>query len=536
MAALVVVCSACGEPPEAAAPTPPAYPPAQWAAPPPPALATSSPVPAGAIPAAPPFAVPPRAPMPSAPLTVRGGGDWPRKDLPAPRRIGHGGVTTPGIPDPDRVAIARGKGGALLDARTGDVLASLPAPPGYVSARAGVVTLEGKPNRLLRLRDAQVITPVLDAGGKQLETSWLAASPQRPLALALAVTKDGEKLFALAGADLGTFRLAPAPLGMSLTRYHGVLDTFGAFHLAANQSLGAGSGTPFPMEHDADCVCAAVDDEGAVRCLEYLPARSIDRVRWMDGGWFVGGSFVSHVAWGGRRIEVAPLLGGRHCAARSTRDQPPRALFTCFDTRTAGVWTPEAMATFPAPTDPNVAGGLVAAESGPIIPVFDSSGAGPRPASRFVDLRTPRHWTTNPLTPLFIAPFAGIGRYALAEAPAASGREVVLVDFDAGTRETIARIGDCPGGLGELGRDAGAGDRWLVLACMTPEPPHTAARSVVWTEIVDLERRTRWRTPLLPEAFFPDGLLVLSARRALAAETKAAQSALYSTDLAALPR
>jgi hypothetical protein len=219
---------------------------------------------------------------------------------------------------------------------------------------------------------------------------------------------------------------------------------------------------------------------------------------------------------------------------RATLASPPRVIVGCYSTPPkAALWTPDALLTFGGFTDTNDIGGLVGADIGPVLPILDAHKGSRDPdaqrASRFVDVVRARQWTTPSMHVLAIAPFAGIGAYALAE----EGKgDVWLLDFEAGSRELVAKIGDCPGVLGELREDRLASRKRLVLACMTPAPPGMVAHTLVWAEVVDLAARVRWRTTLLPEIVFEDGVVVLSSRRALAAESKSAPGDLWSVDLA----
>ena len=102
------------------------------------------------------------------------------------KRLGRGGVVPPGIPGPDRVAIATtDKKGLFVDARTGNVLATLPAEPEYVSPKAGAIVLEGAPPRLLRVYDAKVIAPQIEAKEKT-KSAFLAATPRQDRVVGLA--------------------------------------------------------------------------------------------------------------------------------------------------------------------------------------------------------------------------------------------------------------------------------------------------------------------------------------------------------------
>jgi hypothetical protein len=492
---------------------------------------------AGPAPAAPPpYVVPAKEPLPRAELALRPGDAMPKKALATPKRIGRGGVVPPGIPSPDRVAIATDRKGSLVDARSGQVLAALPTEPQYVAPRAGVVTLDGKPARLVRLSDAKVLTPTIEASGRPIKDAWLAAAPHHARALALAETTDGEKLAGLASDDLETFEMTRAPLDRRTTRYSGILNAID-WQLVSSAPKAFGfetAGTPFTFPHEPECLRARVDDHGAITCLEHQPHVGMgEHVRWMDGGWFSAGTIASHVSWGSRKISLAD---GDRCMSRAQRTSPPRSVVTCHMGREAILWAPGKIFTFAAPQDPNDIGGLIGADAGPVLPIVE---AGPRTddissrmAGRWLDLPGTRLYTTPRLRPLAIAAFAGVESLTLAEDKQDKASSVYLLDFEKGTRELVAKVTDCPGPLGELREDRAHGRRrYLILACMTTPPYGSVAQDLVWAEIVDTEGRVRLRTTLMPEIFFPDGVVVLSSRRRLSAESKTAPGELFSADL-----
>lgn len=489
---------------------------------------------------APRFVIPPTEPLPVAPLAPRPRAPYAKKALPKVHSLGVGGVVLPAIPSPDRLAVAVGQKGALLDARTGKVLAKLPTEPHYVSPAAGVVTLEGKPPRLVRLSDATLVTPTLDLGGRRVKEAWLAASPAQKRALALAETESGEKLVGLSSDDLATFHLAPAPFAPSATHYSGIVNALDWQVTASVDKWGGGQGTPYTFAHEPGCVRARVADDGAVTCLEHLPKTSPnEETRWLSDGYFSFGVSIGHVSWGSDHFPIHPLANGSLCSQRGSRIEPPRSVVSCHGTTDALLWAPGKLLGFTGPADPNDLGGLIGADAGPVLPIPDGarvSGSGDalRTSTKWLDLVGLRMATTPSMRPLDIASFAGVGSVALAEERVGKTSNVWLLDFAAGALDLVAEITDCPGQLAQLRESRLTGpQRSLVLACMTPEMEHTVSRLLLWAEVVDPSKRIRYRTPLMPEALFDDGLVVLSTRRALAAESTTAQGTLFSVDLLA---
>ena len=138
------------------------------------------------------------------------------------------------------------------------------------------------------------------------------------------------------------------------------------------------------------------------------------------------------------------------------------------------------------------------------------------------------------LRPLDVAPSSGIDVVTLMEEKNGKASDVWLFAFDSERRERIAHIIDCSGMLQALSHRAegeSSQRRFLVLACVTPSPPGYVSHNLIWSEIVDVEARVRWRTTRMVEAFFRDGVAVLSTRRSLTAESKTAPGDLYSVDI-----
>ena len=500
---LVALAAACAaERPRRPPPSPPA---------PPPAPAPASEPPAPRDPFA--FAVPAVDTLSVVELAQQTGETWERRDLPKPQRIALGAVVGPGIESPKRVVINAQKKASIVDVASGQSLVALPAPAEYVAPGAGVVTLAGTPPRLVRLADLTLVTPTLDANGEKLSSAWLAASEAYDVPIAVGLGESG----AFAGvpsADLTRFELQKLPLGEGARGVAAVRNAHGAWQLTVRGR----SGAPFPFAREPAGACTKLRmvADGTLSCLEIAAETlGVSGARWMQDGWFSGESYLSHVSWQGKRIELEKLASEpkARCSARATRDAPPRVVIACHGSDRAFLWLPNRLLGFEGPPDPNDLGGLVAADSGEVLPISARS-QGEERVERWLDLVAPRVALGPKLRPLAVAPFAGVGRQTLAERRHSGGLEVVLLDFAAGTHRRIAIIDDCPGVLLELERLG----RYLVLACATPSAPSTVAHSLFWTELLDTEKRLRFRTPLLPEVAFADGTVVLSARRDLVAE------------------
>jgi hypothetical protein len=235
-------------------------------------------------------------------LSVRDGGPFAQRSLARVRPIADGVVVQPGIPRPDRIVVDTGhQTGIIVEARSGEVLARLPAKPANVAPRAGVVTLLGNPPRLLRLRDARVLTPKLDAGAHTVAAPAVVASSHYDFPVAYGVSTTGEKLVGVAtDVDVEHFILRPTPLARSLPKMSAIANAFGQWELMTPVGLER-SGTPYPQAHDGTCVRIRVDRRGVVTCLEYLPwTTSSDGsdARWMDDGWYATSTYVAHESWG----------------------------------------------------------------------------------------------------------------------------------------------------------------------------------------------------------------------------------------------
>lgn len=487
-------------------------------------------------------------PMAIVPIADRGRDAWPKKALPAGKRLGRGGVVPPGIPGPDRVAIATtDKKGLFVDARTGAVLATMPAEPEYVSPKAGAVVLEGSPPRLLRIYDAKVISPQLETKEKT-KSAFLAATPREEHVVALAETTSGHKLAGIASDDFSKVVLGDTPFSPATTRLSATLNAR-EWQISAvlGRDFGEPGGTPYFLKHDDTCLRARVEKDGRFTCIEYGPKPGLgDGAQWLDDGYVSWGSSIGNPAWGDRLITMRLPNERQPCIRRGSRATPPRVFVTCHSTgREAFLWapgppgSPSQVMQFQGPPDPNDVGGLVGADSGYGLPMPDAVRAPgaeqARPTSRWLDLAGMRVLTSSPMLPLTVAAFAGMEPIGLASSTENKVTSVYTIDFDAAARELVTTVNDCQGKLGELREDRAHGrHRWLILACMTPPPKDGVAQNLIWAEILDTEKKTRWRTPLMPELFFADGVVVLSTRRAMAAESKTAPGELTAVDLASL--
>lgn len=494
----------------------------------------SAPVDAGPTPS------PLATPMPTRPLEPKTA-TWTMKNLPMPKRVGSGGVLLPGFANPNRVVVGTlDKKGALLDVRSGKVLAKLPAQPEWSSALAGAVVLrddKAKAPQVLRVADGSVVSPKIDAGGQTIEKVWLATARERRTVVALAQTKDGAKLAGILDKSLASVKLVPSLLDAKTKGFAAGVNGAEGFHLVHGTSLGHGVPHSFPS-HGPTCVSARLAEDGTVTCLDYTAASGIglSNIEWLDGGFFSSSTGIGNVAWGDRITTFDSALGAKGCGPRATQSSPPRVLVTCDGPRRqpgkGAVWSPEGFVAFDNVVEPNDIGGLVGADSRRVLPVFDdhlkADDKKPERTTRWIDMHERKAWTSPPLHPVALAPFAGLGaRFVVEDKPG----EVAIVDVDAGTREIVGET-KCPGEIIEL-RDPGTVEntRFLVIGCSTGQPKHVAGTLLLWAEILDRDTKTRLRTVLMPEVVFADGYALLSSRRLMLAETRNMPSELFGIDL-----
>lgn len=477
----------------------------------------------------------------AAPMTLR--------PLPHGVALGAGGVVQPLLDSPPRVIVATAHADVIVDARSGRTLTTLPEKVRGVSTASGFAALGG--TALFRLADGRVVQPKLEIAGVPLHGVELFAEPEHPRVLAIARGPDGAMFAGLVSPDGTTANLQPAPFDPSAFRYDRGENGFGDWELVtmAKSRYGPAYGNEAPaygvagaFPHGDACVRAAVHADGSVACREYAAPTGTDvhETKWLDGGYYLSSVYttrangkgtdfiagVSNIGWGAQELIWDSLLGGTGCLPMTSSAAPPRALIECGGGPFAAVWTGDALFTFPASKERHSGS---SSTDGDIIPFGDKETV-----ERLVDLSEPRLFVTGePLHPIAVAAFAGIGHLALAEAPSRPGEhDVRLIDFAKATVTPVARITDCDGDLEEEQTAEGQNPtRWLVLTCVKPYGGGRYGGTVQWSELVDAQTRVRYRTKSLVEGILASGLAIISDRRDVAAETRHTSTTISAIDL-----
>jgi hypothetical protein len=440
-----------------------------------------------------------------------------------PRRLGNGGVFLPGIPGPARVVIeGRNKRGTLVDAEKGTNIVDFPTPRN-VSPEAGVIVLETAEPELVRLKDLQRVKPELEAAPDALKTRWLNSAGGQDTVVMLVEARDGTKYVAIPTNDqFETFRAQALPFEVDPKRNLSVIasdDT--TWHFVTPDGPSSGGGVPWFLPHEAGCIRAQLGRDRKVRCIEHQPGPAFSGPRWMSDGWTVTNDYIAHPSWNGKATPFEGLVGDAPCHAALTIANPPRAYVQCRTT--SALVAPDAVLRLDGLPEKRVSG-LLGADVGPVVPLLSSSDDG---TELWLDMEQKRVWQTPTLYPLAVAAFAGVGRKALAQNR--ETKEILVLDFDRKQMELLAKIDDCPGEFVELrdGRSSRS-PKLLILSCVTPSPPNMVSHGHIWSEIVDLRSRTRHRTKLLPEVYFDDGVVVLSTRKRMSAESRSAPGEISS--------
>lgn len=469
--------------------------------------------------------LPKRVPIPRETLPKVDAPPYTKVTLAKPKRLGWGGVLLPGIPGPDRVVIEnRAKRGMLVDAETATTIVEFPTPRD-VSAKARAIVLETTEPELVRLSDAKHVKPKLEGVDASIKTRWLVGRGEHDPLVLLLESRDGKKLVGLpTDSSMETFRAHPLPFAANDTTTLSAIasdDTTWHFVTPERRMPMSGGGTPWFLPHGEGCVRAQLGADEKARCIEHEPGASFSGPRWMSDGWLATQEYFAHPTWGEKVAKFSELVGTEPCSTPLTLADPPRALVQCRDAN--ALVAPDAVLGFDGLPDIRITG-LLGADPGPIVPLLES---GKDTTDVWLDLAGKRVWRTPLLKPIAVAAFAGVGTRALAQNP--TTKEVLVLDFDQKRMELLGKIDDCPGEFIEL-RDGrmSRSPRLLILSCVTPSPPNMVTHGHIWSEIVNLSTRTRHRTRLLPELYFDDGVVVLSTRKRMSAESRAAPGEISS--------
>lgn len=413
----------------------------------------------------------------------------------------------------------------LIDIDSGRSLAEVTSarPP---CPEAGVVRVWHGPDRraaLLHLDDGAVIHPRPQLpDGTALPNPTIAASPESDQVLVFAQDPEGQTRFGL-WSDLEQPEV-------TLDRRSPVQPrTFSYDRWAQAYVLRDGEGEPAREGFErGDCVRAHAPIHDEAHCLAWgtrQGARSaVGDQAWLAHGWVTddgSGYLMALDLDGGRRQWLAPP----NCRARlvAALERPPRVLSACQGEDTFSIWRPGASVLFDFEPGPDQAFHGHGTLRNPIVPskLLDW-GAGR--SALWVDLIHGRLIETKPLTPLTAGsqpPVTFATRRGNGETT-----ELIRLDFDRLEQRRVASFQDCPGELRLIDR---AGDR-LALACERLRPG-TLTFELLWSEVLDLDLRRRWRTPAMAERLLDDGRLVASDQRTSGAEDHHAASRLFLLEL-----
>ncbi len=272
------------------------------------------------------------------------------------------------------------------------------------------------------------------------------------------------------------------------------------------------------------CVRMALGGGRAPTCRATEPETGISSADYLAGGWAYYQGEVRNAYDG----TSARLLSGCYVTRNASMVSPPRVLAACFDQqggRNYVLWSPERSWKFQTAET----GNSTRVIWGAVKPVFALAhfwSAREEPNRKWLDAERGLITTTEPLQPIGFA-LNGLNRKFLATRPETSPVEVVLVDLDANTVTTIARIGDCDGRLTVDTREG----RKLAMVCSKRTNPKYYRFDVRWTEVIDLDAATRWRTPYFVERFLDGGRIVASDKKRIAGETFAGGKSVFWLEL-----
>lgn len=431
--------------------------------------------------------------------------DWPVSRAKVRKLPVRGPSVWVGDPEPIGAAIVvstgpayhgRGSEHVLLDVAKSKVLARFD-DEGITSAAAGVViTRVGEKRVVVHADDGLVVAPEIRLPPPhRVENVRIVASQLEPVVWVFAQSNERATVFHGQWVD-------PRTPAIELR------DTIGFWpELASGESGvevwdpdGASEGCwRARMRPDQPPECIA-EGEGtfAALALHATP----------EGPFTVGGPFEATIV--DRRTSTHyPVVPGCAATELARLAVPARVFGACLDGETGDVpfalWSPERTWTF---TGPFVVNGSIGRgpQRGPVTAI-EPYGDSAAPIERWVDLERGRLVRTPALVPLVWGGSFGFQRKVLAQ-PMDQLESLWLLDLEAGTLERIASDIGCPHALVQTDLH---GSR-ATIGCnsaMGASGEGQRLRGYTWTEVIDFERKTRWRTTA---AFEPrlteDGLVV----------------------------
>ncbi len=419
---------------------------------------------------------------------------------------------------PPRALLAHGEkmpdiAWSIHDLSTGKTVSSIPRP-GLIDLEMGYARVQQngkKSSELWNTTTGKNTTPtlVLPGGAKALETSfWFGKE-----VWFFAKTKD--KIYTgVTGQDVPKTltlktELLAWPEQVFIHPDGGWMDVI--------VSSGAPAGVPTVYE---TCVRWRLFTDKEPACQSYgripSPTEQIPPTwgtYWLDDHWvwyhpspFAPGYLVNTVQKKG--FDLLP----QNCEQEihATTFSPPRVLASCKPKagdkeRTLYLWSPKKVWSWKEPHTGKEK--QIRPFGRAYRPVL--SGLEPpefnQPSATWINLKGGTIWKGKPLYPIT---FSLHHEKTIAWRGKELDRELVVVDFAAGTVQKIGEYKDCLDLLIEPERK----DDRIVMVCRIQEDRNRLEFDHRWTEVIDLKAKKRWRTKYYAEKLLPDGNLLVSDR------------------------
>ena len=416
--------------------------------------------------------------------------------------------------------------GTLYDLSTGEALAEFGVP------NRTRTSLNGETVRVLRREHGEYGLLIPETGGihfpvplsplgERLGDTILIVDPSRADALVFAEGSDGGHYFGTWADpnEEALFLDGVLPFTMSYIVHRDEGQTIDLWHgnsyelnFVETLSLDLEGCNAVRLESSGPPTCLA--DGSDSRGMRFLLMDEGYGVRWMR--------FDAPVLTNYRTEQQSVMVDGiEELWVNAALMTPPRVIATTPEQRVF-VWSPEGTIYWDD-EDSMTRGGQLGDIDTSILTHL-SYDLDRTPSTRWLDVERGRVWDTPSLVSLRSS---SQYRRALAMAPSETeSDELYLLDFDGETIEHIASV-ECVGELVERNRLGG----WTTIVCRIQPDPGLHRFETVWSEVIDLDGRRRWRTPYTIESIVGPGAIILSDRTQSAAESTSTCTNLYFVEL-----
>ncbi len=398
----------------------------------------------------------------------------------------------------------------LVDANSRKILARFGTLwGGSRSTRLAVVGRELKGGRpaLLHLEDGRIIEPKLSVpGGSAIEQVRIVAAENPPVVWVFARAADG-KTYHGQWRDTSTEALA-------------LTDELPFWAQMVRGTHGLQSWTDQPAAQD--CPRVLLRPGQPAECLPLDPDEFFRAGKDLLGGRFwveqqQRDTVSIRDAASGARSEL--LAGCSSVRSVAPLAEPPRLLAMCRlegKLRRFELWSPEARWSWETELPSR---DLIFPPGNKPVLALELLGSMESPAAQWLDLEKGVLFSAPPMKPLMPAGANAFTRRILAQPPDRL-KELWLLDLDQGIAERIAHDIDCETPLDQSAISEGR----AVVSCLAPAGMRNyfsadhRMRHWRWTEVIDFQARTRWRTTAVFECELTETGLVLGTKRGTPAQ------------------